>query len=65
MVRKSEIPQSRHHIMVYDEDWEFLAHAFGPGSAKPIGAGKAIQILIHGYVTRIQATQAQKAEAAE
>jgi len=57
MVRKAELPQSRHHIMVFDEDWEFLSQVFGQGSSKPIGPGNAIKTLIHGYVLKIRARQ--------
>jgi len=55
MVRKAELPQSRHHIMIFDEDWEFLTQAFGAGSSKPIGPGNAIKTLVHGYVSKIKA----------
>lgn len=53
MPRRSEIPSSRRHIWVYDEDWEFLEKMFG----EALGTGKAIRNIIHNYVGNLQARE--------
>ena len=55
MSKRSVLPQSRRHILVYDEDWEFLDTAFGKDTEKPIGVGVAIRQLIHASVSRMKA----------
>ena len=54
MSRKSRLPQSRHHILVYDEDWEWLEQHFGASSSRPIGIGPAIREIIHKHLENIR-----------
>ena len=55
MPRKSIRPQTRHHIMVFDDDWDFLLRAFGPSSVRPIGPGIAARGIIHEFVKKARA----------
>jgi hypothetical protein len=60
MSKRSPLPQDRHHVMVYDEDWEYLQRHYGPASANKIGVGPAIKEVIHAYVKNLKA-KAQRA----
>ena len=55
MAKKALLPQSRRHILVYDEDWEFLEAEYGTDSASKIGVSAAVRTIIHGYVVRLRA----------
>lgn len=48
MSKKSVLPQSRRHIWVYDEDWEFLSH--WNQSTRGPGNGATIREIIHNRV---------------
>lgn len=63
MSRKSVLPQSPHHILVYDEDWEFLKQVYGPQGENPIGISPAIRALIHTFVNRLKARTEQVLDA--
>jgi hypothetical protein len=54
MRKKNLIPQSRRHILVYDEDWEFIEENYGKDSDSKIGTGKAIRSIIHSYVKALK-----------
>jgi len=64
MSKRSVLPQARRHILVYDEDWEFLDSAYGKDSDKPIGVGVAIRQLVHASVLRIKAQMQQALDGA-
>lgn len=55
MSRKVSIPQSRRHVQIFDEDWEFLFAEFGPGSKNNIGVGVAIRTIVHRKVQDMKA----------
>lgn len=55
MSKKALLPQSPRHILIYDEDWEFLVREYGPGSPSGIGAGPAIRALVHRQVRAMKA----------
>lgn len=55
MSKKSIMPQSPRHIMVYDEDWEFLQMAYGKDSPSKLGISSAIQAIIHKRVMEVKA----------
>lgn len=57
MSKKSVLPQSPRHILVYDEDWDFLMQHYGPGSAKPLGVSRSIREIIHQRVLGLKAKQ--------
>lgn len=50
MSRKARLPQSRRHIFVYDEDWEWIVENYGPGSESRIGISGAIREILHAKV---------------
>lgn len=55
MTRRSPLPQSRRHIFIYEEDWEFLDLYFGRSGIKPIGTSAAIRTILHAFVQRQRA----------
>ncbi len=56
MSRKSRLPQGRHHVMLYTEDWEFLVQSYGPGSAHPeVGPSGALKEILHQRVQGMKA----------
>lgn len=56
MVKKSRLPQSRHHILIYDEDWNWLNQNYGPGSfGSAVGISGAIRELVHQRVIAMKA----------
>lgn len=57
MSRKSTIPQTPRHVLIFDEDWEFLKRYFGPQGIRPIGVSPAIRAMIHKMVTNIRQRQ--------
>ncbi len=58
MAKKSTVPQSRHHLMIYDEVWDWFEKNFGPGSANgTVGISKAIN---HVLFQRVQAMKAKE-----
>jgi hypothetical protein len=64
MTRKALLPQRPRHILVYDEDWDFLRDAYGPGSAKPVGISPAIRTIIHAFCQRLRQREADLVEGA-
>lgn len=58
MSKKSVLPQTRHHILVYDEDWEYLTKNYGPGShGSLIGISGAIRAVLHQRVLGMKARE--------
>lgn len=56
MSKKAALPYSRHHILIYDEDWEFLEKAYGKGSAnEALGISGAIRAIVHQKVLGLKA----------
>lgn len=56
MSKKSRLPQSPRHILVYDEDWKFIHSLCGPNGARAdIGVGNFIRELIHSKVSELRA----------
>lgn len=56
MSKKSTLPQSRRHILIFDEDWEFLTKIYGPGGAhSEVGISGAIRAVVHQRVLGIKA----------
>lgn len=57
-MRKGKLPQTRRHILVYDEDWAFLHQWFGKNS--PISSvSEAVRAIIHDKVREFKARQEQ------
>lgn len=51
MTRKVELPSSPRHVLIYDEDWEYLETRFGPSGFKPVGVSAVVRALIHAKIT--------------
>lgn len=62
MTRKLELPSHRRHIWVFDEDWEFLQRAYGPGSQSRMGVAKATRTIIHAKVRSLKQKIAEAAD---
>lgn len=59
MSKKSAVPQSRHHLMIYDEVWQWFEKNFGPGSANAgVGISKAINHVLNQRVLAMKAKEA-------
>lgn len=48
------IPKSRHHVWINDEDWDFLCQAYGSGSVSQVGASQIVREIVHIYVSRLR-----------
>lgn len=55
MSKKTLLLQSRRHIWVYDEDWEYIGARFG----EDLGISSALRSMIHNYVTNLKAQEAR------
>ncbi len=63
MPKKPQQPQSRRHIFIYDEDWEWLEGAYGQSSPNKLGTGIAIRALVHKFVLAQRAKTQQLLDA--
>lgn len=54
MSKKSTLPQSRHHVMVYDEDWTFLLEYCRDRAEENLGPGTVVRELIHRRVMAVR-----------
>lgn len=50
MSKKSTLPQSRRHVMMYDEDWEFLTRYWEQDPQARPSPGVAVRELVHRRV---------------
>jgi len=48
--QRTGLPQTRRHVWIFDQDWEYLEANFGAQSAKPIGTSRTVRTLIHNWV---------------
>lgn len=62
MSRKAIYPQSRRHILIYDEDWEYLSRRYGQNSISRVGIGAMIRNMIHLHVKALREREDSKAE---
>lgn len=51
-----ELPQTRRHVLIFDEDWEYLTESYGARGLKPIGVSAAIRKIIHAKVLGLRAS---------
>lgn len=54
MAKRAELPFSRHHVLIFDEDWEWLEANYGAYSANRIGAGVAVRRMVHFHVRALK-----------
>lgn len=64
MSKKSRLPQRPHHILIYDEDMEYLETRFGPTGIKPVGVSAVIRALVHQKVLQLREAENRAANAA-
>lgn len=64
MPKKSELPKIRIHLMIYEEDYQFLKDNYDrdTGSAAPIGISDAAARIIHSKVMELRAKAAERYE---
>lgn len=63
MSKRSLLPQSRRHIFVYDEDWEFLVAVYTASTGAISGPSQAIREIIHSQVGKIRAKSEEAIDA--
>lgn len=63
MPRKIELPATKRHLHINDEDWDFLYARFGPEGANPTGVAVVIRAIIHKRVQELRAREAALADA--
>jgi hypothetical protein len=59
MSKKSILPQSPRHILVYDKDWEYLNSLYGKSGVNPIGISVAIRQILHAFCKKAKARENQ------
>lgn len=65
MSRRLPLPQSRRHVLIFDEDWNFLNTWFGDSSTVKTGVGPAIRAIVHQRVEYLKAKQAARLDELE
>lgn len=65
MSKQSPLPQSRHHVLIFDEDWNWLDDNYGPNSPSRMGVGVAIRKIVHYHVKQIRQKAQEAADARE
>ena len=58
--KHGELPTSRRHVHLYDEDWVFLTEFFSPQNGQDIGVSEAIRTILHARVRQLKAALAAK-----
>lgn len=61
MSKRSPVKQSRRHVWLYDEDWDWLKQRY---SGK-IGPSEAVRKIVHTMVLRIKQQEQHAIEAAD
>lgn len=65
MPRKARLPQSPRHILVYDEDWEWLGALVGPnGLHRHMTVSQVIREIIHKKVAQMRQQMVDRADSA-
>jgi hypothetical protein len=56
MVKKTDRPTTPRHVLIYDEDWEFLERYFGAGAPRHrrVGCGHVCREYIHQGVMELR-----------
>ena len=63
MSKRNPLPCVKRHIMINDEDWEWLEANFGRHTANPIGPGAAIRTIVHSKVQALRAKVIERLDA--
>lgn len=59
MSKKLKLPASARHIILFDEDWEFLETRFGPTGFKPLGVSEVLRAKIHNWILTMREAENQ------
>lgn len=62
MPRRLVRPQSRHHVFLYDEDWDFISAFYSKRSPSAFGTSKFVREVVHQRVLAIKAKQQEAIE---
>ena len=54
MSKKSTIPQERHHLMIYQEDWEFLESYCRDRAGENLSPGVVIREMVHKRIMALR-----------
>lgn len=55
MSKKAIRPQSKRHLYLFDDDWEFLVSHFGPrGTVTTTGVSEIARAIIHNAVVKMR-----------
>lgn len=56
MVKKTDRPTTARHILIYDEDWEFLERFFGAGAPRHrrVGCSQQCRDYVHDGVMALR-----------
>lgn len=49
-MRKIELPQSRRHVWMFDEDWEYLRSKYGGD----VGPSQATRMIVHRWIQQLK-----------
>lgn len=63
MSRKARLPQSRRHIFIFDEDWDFLLTYYSRSGPTQMGVSVAIREIIHQKILSLKARQIRAIDA--
>lgn len=63
MSKRHERSTRRTHVMLFEEDLEYLDRAFGADSPSRQGIGWAIRTIVHAKVTALRAAEIAKRDA--
>lgn len=57
MPKKLNLPSSKRHVLLFDEDWEYLEARFGPSGIRPVGISRVIRAIIHQKVQALKVAE--------
>lgn len=62
MVKRADLPTARLHVVLFEEDVEFIKQEYGEDSLKPMGLSAAIRVILHAKVQDLRAKAAAEFE---
>ena len=63
MPKKARLPQSSHHVMIYDEVWEYYTARFGDRGLNPIGVSTIIREVTYRHYLKCKEAENQVIDA--
>ena len=54
MSKRAEMPQTRRHVLIFDEDWDWLESNYGRYSSSRIGTGVAVRKILHSHIRALK-----------